>query len=1158
MGLSIPSERQLDNAIQALKPASFERLLEGYLRIRDPQRFRDLSIIGRNPDDTTRKGWPDAEIRRADGRIECVEFTLSSDWQHHLRNDLRRIQELGSRIASFIFVAWAEQPPRDEEEVWRSRIASLGVPNHEITFLFRKHLLFDLVSPRYARLWTDPLRVPVTSYPFLDLNAAHQLFGSDDLPVHFRPSRAEFLEGRVYRPKLHEILENRLESAGWAFLRGKVASGKTTLATSVGFNRQERPVYYLDFTYWNPADEARAVDTFVTRADDFVLFIFDNVHLESELTRRLFDTWRDVGTKSHLLLVGRETTPRPSHRGYTYPLTELELEALRLPVTAEDLLGVYRRLLQRLRPECEPSVPPKHIFNEWLRLFGGDLLAFSAAVASCVARLSQGDYLLSAEDSKDYISREYLSGLSATERKALNVLAVLAEIELDTTVSSMKGAFPATSVARGLVVRGSDIYESQMKLRLVHPGFGHLLLAATTEPVNRIEIMTEVASADPATGIHLAKRLRSIGRHEEARCILKHIVNENDWPSLPVTPASLGSIARLFGRTGVLQSGKLERRLLEESRFLATLSTTSLQGLASFLHFTQRYMPDLFEAARRVLSEDDAIGHVIVTSLTTRPRLLPPLLALCRKHIPRLNAGLLLGLQKPENIQVLVSNLIEGPLGDLAIFLRESDTSIPSLASALTEALSDAATARRIAARALSESLGPLRLLLDVTQCEAPMLFDYIVDLLDTDNGRDFLVRQSMKQDLKSVLSFLQLTSERLPNACKAISAELINPENNESIESRILKVPIGDALAVISVAERVLLPLYCTLIDLLSQTAIVGTMSGKILDSPPDLIAYAVEFCQDRIPRLHEALVHKLNQPEVIGALAERSIESPLSQLVAFGRIGESARPFFARLDRRWIALRRERISIETLPNLGRFVVALRQHDRPELAADIALDAFVESRDSEWRSEFMLRCLGSFLQAVDTDMACVERFLRVICNEVWLGSQVRRCSPGMLASTLFRVWSALPDDRLGPFKVDCVEKALRYHINLAASRPDDLQGLSIAISLVGIGSTLGFRAELASLELLTVQPLEDIVVLREPPSEVEFLTINEIQLWLGIRILARARIRELRVRSAQGDSFLHRLRLSDTTNQKYVKLNRNTVEWLERCASQGWILSSD
>ena len=65
--------------------------------------------------------------------------------------------------------------------------------------------------------------------------------------------------------------------------------------------------------------------------------------------------------------------------------------------------------------------PPADVLDRWLRLFGGDLLAFSAAVTRRAPRLVRGDFTLLAEDAREYISREYLDGLNSSELNAVRV-----------------------------------------------------------------------------------------------------------------------------------------------------------------------------------------------------------------------------------------------------------------------------------------------------------------------------------------------------------------------------------------------------------------------------------------------------------------------------------------------------------------------------------------------------------------------------------------------------------------------------------------------------------------------------------------------------------------------------------------------------------------
>jgi hypothetical protein len=248
--------------------------------------------------------------------------------------------------------------------------------------------------------------------------------------------------------------------------------------------------------------------------------------------------------------------------------------------------------------------------------------------------------------------------------------------------------------------------------------------------------------------------------------------------------------------------------------------------------------------------------------------------------------------------------------------------------------------------------------------------------------------------------------------------------------------------------------------------------------------------------------------------------------------------------------------LSIETLVDLSGFALALRQSSRSDLAADIAQEAFLMSRDAQWRSGFTLHCLGTFLQAVNPAYSkSIDRFLAVVCNDDWLRSQVQQAYPGALAGTMFRVWSALTPDQLRHFQVDCVGQAMTNHVRLAVDRPNDLEGLATAISLIGVASILGFRPDPSTLRVLSCQPVDAIVIRRETSRDRNCVTVGEVQLWLGIRVLANAGFRQMRVNSARGDSVLRRWRAAETANEKYLSLNRSVIGWLEHCASKGWML---
>src|SRR3954469_20932992 len=77
-----PSPRAIEQAIEALKaaPATFQRLIEGYAQIAQPQLFQLLDPGGRRSDDGPRKGRPDATAAFKGRPTTLLAATQSEPW----------------------------------------------------------------------------------------------------------------------------------------------------------------------------------------------------------------------------------------------------------------------------------------------------------------------------------------------------------------------------------------------------------------------------------------------------------------------------------------------------------------------------------------------------------------------------------------------------------------------------------------------------------------------------------------------------------------------------------------------------------------------------------------------------------------------------------------------------------------------------------------------------------------------------------------------------------------------------------------------------------------------------------------------------------------------------------------------------------------------
>ncbi len=352
------AESIIESAIENLKsaPGKFQRLVECYAQFTYPSRFNNLIPQGRNPNYVTVKGWPDVYSLSPDGRMEVAEATHSPDWSKHLEEDLIKAEALGKgRFASFLFVAWDGEPssltdhqkpnPRYEKLTeYRNRLLALDISPENINFVFKKQLVHALAQPRFASVLKEILDLPCHSLPFRLISQVRELFGSAKGLDVFAPAKEEYEKRLVHRAAIADEVESRLEHRGWAWVRGRGAAGKTVLAIQIarGYEAQFRPAYYFDLAKTDDSAD-KVIDAVIMHADERVLFIIDNVHLNEGCARDVFEYWQSALLGSHLLLLGRDVSLSDA-RGTAQPLVELRAEALPLEVNPEDLLCPQSRL----------------------------------------------------------------------------------------------------------------------------------------------------------------------------------------------------------------------------------------------------------------------------------------------------------------------------------------------------------------------------------------------------------------------------------------------------------------------------------------------------------------------------------------------------------------------------------------------------------------------------------------------------------------------------------------------------------------------------------------------------------------------------------------------------------------------------------------------
>lgn len=727
-----PSERQIELEIEKLKssPGRFQTLVEQYARFTYPSRFKQVVPLGRDSNEVTVRGWPDIYSLADDFCLSVGEATHSSNWPKHLEEDIGKAEALGKgRFSSFLFVAWDNEPspltdynksnPRYEKLAhFRERLLALGIPADSISFVFKKQLISTLRQPRFAAVLKDILELSSHSFPFRLIRDS-RLFGRLDRAEAFAPAEQEYREGLVHRANLVEQTEERLDQRGWALVRGRGAAGKTVLAVQIALDYERRsfPAYYLNLAE-RQFDVAKVLDVLTANADEQVLFIIDNVHLDEACARDVFDHWKQVSLGSHLLLLGRDVTVADI-RGMANPLEDLQGDALTLTVSFTDLAGVFQRLAHRLIAGSTTYFnPPAVILEHWESLFGGDLIAFSAAVARRIDQLIQGDWHLQAQDAANYVRQSYLEHASEAERFNLLRIAVLAQVEMDMPAEAMNKAGINALLQGGLVHRlksgGAGRYEHY---HLIHPGLSELLLTAADYRAAELtqfktKQLCDIARQAPLLGHTIAHRLEGANRKQEAIIVLQSILESDHVRIVALFRAGVQHLpfdCERLVRLGLLSEEEIDRELTKELAALGEASLhTPLDHLVKFLKYAKRKMPQTYAALLSVLARPENLAKLVKAGLRSPLEQLASFFDYAEDRFPPVIDALGIALRQLENQAILSETALRSPLDHLAFFLEYADRKLPAISEFLNSKLAETESINLVAETACRERLGNL------------------------------------------------------------------------------------------------------------------------------------------------------------------------------------------------------------------------------------------------------------------------------------------------------------------------------------------------------------------------------------------------------------------------------------------------------------------
>jgi hypothetical protein len=285
-------------------PGFFQRVAEQIACGLYPHLASSLVPFGRNPNDKTVQGWPDAYLTKKDGTLIAIEATTANDARtNHWKGDLVKLETRlpVDRLGGLVWVAWCDPAAPTDEGNMREQVCRLGFAREDVHIVFRKQLCSLLSAPFHARFWLNELQLPVTPDPFNRISDVIRR-GAQSQATRIFPTPEEFENDRVHAPRLLFEVEQALEERGATIVVGHGASGKTTLAYLLAHRKRFKhpPSYMLDLTTSasDPTLVERASEALTACADRGVLFVIDNAHLDprsGQADRAVEGVWSGIG-----------------------------------------------------------------------------------------------------------------------------------------------------------------------------------------------------------------------------------------------------------------------------------------------------------------------------------------------------------------------------------------------------------------------------------------------------------------------------------------------------------------------------------------------------------------------------------------------------------------------------------------------------------------------------------------------------------------------------------------------------------------------------------------------------------------------------------------------------------------------------------------------
>ena len=1153
-----PSEAAIEAAIAARigNPGFFQRVAEQLARGFYVELAHGLVPFGRRPDDKTVRGWPDAFLTEADGTIIAVEATTAADAKtKHWTADLAKLEaQLPSRRRrGLIWVAWCDTTGPTEAAEMREQACRLGLRGSDVHIVFRKDLCARLRAPIHARFWINDLGLSVTHGPFRRIHDVVRETGYRSTASIF-PTAEEYEQNRVYAPPALADVDRALAEQRAAMVVGHGAAGKTTLAMILAHQPRFKhaATYYLDLTAASddPTLTERAGEAFSAFGDRGVLFVVDNAHLDPGAAVRVFEQWESFGGGSELLILTRRV------RGTTKPWdNDPELESMPLPridLTIEpgDLEGVYQRLC-RARG-AEPAVTPD-VVDGWHRLFGGDLLSFSAAVLGLLDRSGEPADL-EAVDARSYVRRRYLADPDLIpERSALLDLAAVAEIEGLVPVEAFDEDALRTCARQGLVwIEARGLNGMHRRYRLAHPGLGTLLREAAGLTGKSREDRCRVLESFPYACIATSLKVRNVGNTREAGGLLSALWRKTDWPLAEIGFGWWRNTIAATIEMNLLTAEEIQDRFNSwlvqagHSQLVEMALATSLNNLRAFLNYAQAEMPEAATVIRDGLANHPE--RLVKQALAMPLGHLASFLAYAQAEMPEVATVIRDGLANDP--EALIQQVLGMPLSHLASFLAYAQAEMPEVATVIRDGLANNPEMR--VKQALVTPLEHLASFLAHAQAEMPEVATVIRDGLA--NNPERLVKQALVTPLEHLASFLAYAQAEMPEAATVIRDGLAN--NPERLVKQALVTPLEHLASFLAYAQADMPEVATVIRDGLADNPVV--LVKRALVTQFEHLASFLAYAQAEMPQVAATVRDALMSEPAMSVLAKRSVPCGPRSILALCKTDETFIRLLPAIDagdwsRHW------GMTHHRQPTWFRgFASLCYRTDRPDLLGITAEAIIQTAHPDDFPSNLVTIIHLSFI--LTSPHGCtaeqVGEFFARRLPRGWVAGQYN--SPSATTGAIAGATRAIAaDDRrwLAPhFRDPALWRRLE------AGQPAERQfPRRVAEWLQLLSAARLLDRTVPSLRTADAGLLSEAAGVVPPGPADQGIQPMQAGLWAGLREWCHLTGQRPIVDAALGDGILAQFRAANLVDRpRLAAINAVMIDWLERCRTRDWRLIAD